>query len=144
MFEDLLDCKRLLREVKLLRCLNNPYTVKLHDVRAPGVGLLGNHDKLFLVMEFCESDLQKLLIKAMYLKELHVKTIIYSLLCGLRYLHAAKIIHRDIKPGNVLLKEDCSVRICDFGLARSLVGVQSLTATILSQELKVISDGMDS
>ncbi len=42
MFEDLLDCKRLLREVKLLRSLDNPYTVKLHDVRAPGLGALGN------------------------------------------------------------------------------------------------------
>ncbi len=64
-----------------------------------------------------------------------MKTIIYSLLCGLRFLHAARIVHRDIKPGNVLLKDDCTVRICDFGLARSLVGVQSLTTKILSDQL---------
>ena len=37
-------------------------------------------------------------------------------------MHSANILHRDLKPANILLNEDCSVFICDFGLSRSLPG----------------------
>ena len=53
-----------------------------------------------------------------------MQTIVYNLLTAVRYLHAAKVIHRDLKPANVLVNEDCSVQVCDFGLARSLNGVE--------------------
>ena len=39
-------------------------------------------------------------------------------LCGLRHLHAASVLHRDLKPSNLLVNSDCTVRLCDFGLAR--------------------------
>jgi serine/threonine protein kinase len=41
----------------------------------------------------------------------------------LKYLHKAKIIHRDLKPGNILVNNDCTIQICDFGLARSMDGI---------------------
>ncbi len=44
------------------------------------------------------------------------------MLCGLNYLHRSKIIHRDLKPANILINDDCTIQICDFGLARSLKG----------------------
>lgn len=47
-----------------------------------------------------------------------LKKILYNLLCGVNYIHSAGIIHRDIKSSNILINEDCNVRICDFGLAR--------------------------
>jgi mitogen-activated protein kinase 1/3 len=46
--------------------------------------------------------------------------IIYNTLCSLSYIHAVNVIHRDVKPGNILLSQDCNVKICDFGLSRSL------------------------
>ena len=49
----------------------------------------------------------------------NIKTIVYQILLGLRYLHLNRIIHRDIKPQNILINSHGSVKIADFGLARS-------------------------
>jgi mitogen-activated protein kinase 1/3 len=67
---------------------------------------------------------------AIYLENKHISTVVYNLLCGLKYLHSANILHRDLKPANVLINEDCSVQIADFGLSRSLEGVESQTMLI--------------
>lgn len=40
------------------------------------------------------------------------------MLCGLKYIHSADVLHRDLKPGNLLVNADCELKICDFGLAR--------------------------
>jgi len=46
------------------------------------------------------------------------------MLRGLLYIHSANCLHRDLKPGNILINEDCTVRICDFGMARSADGFE--------------------
>lgn len=73
-------------------------------------------------MECVESDMKKLLSCSppMPLQEEHIITILYNSLCALNYMHSANIIHRDIKPGNFLINSSCSVKICDFGLARTM------------------------
>ena len=47
-------------------------------------------------------------------------TVLYNLLCGLQLVHSTGVIHRDIKPGNILISNDCGIKICDFGLSRIL------------------------
>ena len=54
----------------------------------------------------------------MELREDHIVTIIYNILCAVQYIHSANIIHRDIKPANILIDSNCGVTLCDFGLAR--------------------------
>ena len=51
----------------------------------------------------------------------HIKYILYNLLCSMKFIHSADIMHRDIKPGNILINADCQIKICDFGLSRSRV-----------------------
>jgi len=50
----------------------------------------------------------------------HIKTIFYNLLCAMHFIHSSNIIHRDIKPANILIDLNCNVKICDFGLSRSI------------------------
>ena len=52
------------------------------------------------------------------LTEAHYQYFIYQILRGLLYIHSAGVIHRDLKTRNLLLNSDCSMKICDFGLAR--------------------------
>jgi len=87
-------------------------------------------DTIYVVLQLSESDLKKVIKSAIYLEAKHIKTVVYNLLCGLKYLHTANIIHRDLKPANVLINEDCSVQIADFGLSRSLKGVQTQSMTL--------------
>lgn len=53
----------------------------------------------------------------------------------MKYLHSAAVIHRDLKPSNILINSDCHIKICDFGLARSLVADQADKDVILTEEV---------
>lgn len=121
MFDDLIDCKRILREISILAKLDHQNIVKLYDVIVPcDVSVF---QELYMVMEICDSDLKKLCRTDVTLTPLHISTLLYNLLVGLRYLHSAGIYHRDLKPANCLVNQDCSVKICDFGLSRA-IGVE--------------------
>jgi len=121
LFEDEVDCKRILREVAILERLKHPYIIELFDIVDPKDK--ETFDTLYVVLELAESDLKKVIKSAIHLQLKHIQTVVYNLLCAIKYLHTGNVIHRDLKPANVLVNEDCSVKICDFGLARSLEGV---------------------
>jgi len=84
-----------------------------------------NFSTLYVVMEHAESDLKKIIKSNIHLEIEHIQTIIYNLLCAIKFLHESNVLHRDLKPANVLINEDCTVKLCDFGLARSTSGVES-------------------
>lgn len=56
----------------------------------------------------------------------------YQIIKGMKYLHSASVIHRDLKPSNILIDSDCHIKICDFGLARSLIADQNNQDIILT------------
>lgn len=118
MFDDLIDCKRILRELAILNRLDHRNVVRIHDIVQPRD--LASFDELYIVMEICDSDLKKLIKQDVQLRPEHVNTLLYSLLVGLKYLHSAGIYHRDLKPANCLCNQDCTVKICDFGLSRAI------------------------
>lgn len=67
-----------------------------------------------------EADLHNVIAEGI-LKEVHIRFIIYQLAKSLKYLHSGSIIHRDLKPSNILVNSNCMIKLCDFGLVRSLI-----------------------
>lgn len=76
---------------------------------------------VYFVMEFVCNNLHHGVIKDESLKLDHqqISYLLYQMLCGIKHLNSANIIHRDIKPTNIGLNEDCSLKIFDLGLART-------------------------
>ena len=85
--------------------------------------------EIYMITELMQSDLHKIIVSPQHLSADHIKVFLYQLLRGVKYLHSAKIMHRDIKPGNLLVNSNCVLKICDFGLARFVVRFPSYTDT---------------
>ncbi|CEG44899.1 cmgc mapk protein kinase [Plasmopara halstedii] len=117
-FDDLVDAKRIVREIRLMRHLVHPHVVSVLDVVRPP--LLATFEDTYIVTDLMETDLHRVINSPEALSSDHIAYITYQLLCGLRYVHSAHIIHRDVKPSNVLINRDCLVKLCDFGLARGI------------------------
>eukprot|EP00931_Biecheleriopsis_adriatica_P084526 TRINITY_DN5840_c0_g2_i1.p1 TRINITY_DN5840_c0_g2~~TRINITY_DN5840_c0_g2_i1.p1 ORF type:complete len:421 (-),score=73.26 TRINITY_DN5840_c0_g2_i1:10-1272(-) len=121
-FEDLVDCKRILREVSILSKLDHRNVVKIHDFHIPAEK--AKFTEIYMIMELCDSDFKKLCKQDVSLSPIHINTLLYNLLVGLNYIHSAGIYHRDLKPANCFVNQDCTVKIGDFGLSRAYQGEQ--------------------
>ncbi|KAL3460980.1 kinase-like domain-containing protein [Aspergillus heterothallicus] len=131
-----------IREISLLKEMNDPNIVRLFNiVHADG-------HKLYLVFEFLDLDLKKYmealpvseggrgkalpdgssLSKNLGLGEAMIKKFMAQLVEGIRYCHSHRILHRDLKPQNLLIDRDGNLKLADFGLARAF-GVPLRTYT---------------
>jgi len=112
---------RFLREARAAAAVNSRFVVSIHAVE-------GGDDGPFLVMEYVRgTSLQQRLNREGRLPTTEIVRIGLAIASGLAAAHERGVLHRDIKPGNVLLAEDGEVKIADFGLARA-VGDEGLTS----------------
>lgn len=121
-FQNETDAQRTYREVMFLTQFNHPNVIRLQNVIKAS-----NEVDIYLVFDYMESDLHKV-IQAGILQEPHKQYILYQLLRALKYLHTGNLLHRDLKPSNCLLDSACELKLCDFGLARTLEQVSEEAA----------------
>lgn len=70
-----------------------------------------NDRDIYLVFEYMETDLHAV-IRASILEDIHKQYTMYQLLKALKYMHSANVLHRDMKPSNLLLNSECLVKVC--------------------------------
>lgn len=117
-----------IREISLLRELSHPNIVKLRDV-------IHTENKLYLVFEFLHQDLKKFMDSSSVtgIPMPLVKSYLFQLLQGLAFCHSHRVLHRDLKPQNLLINAQGEIKLADFGLARAFgVPVRTYTHEVVT------------
>mmetsp|Transcript_24620 Transcript_24620/g.38253 ORF Transcript_24620/g.38253 Transcript_24620/m.38253 type:complete len:194 (+) Transcript_24620:192-773(+) len=120
--DNLRAVKYAIREVRVLEQLSalegNSFTVKLRECFT-SQGCAGFH-LFFLVMDYMPLSLDKILSDhyKLGLGQADVKRIFQSVVKAVSFMHSAGVMHRDLKPQNILIDFDLTAKLCDFGLAR--------------------------
>lgn len=113
---------RFRQEAEIVRGLQHPNIARLQR-------LFQAYNTYFLVMEFCEGvDLARLISGRGRLPESQVRPILGQLACALEYVHRRGFVHRDLKPGNVMITRAGEVKLTDFGIAVPEVVIDQLAA----------------
>jgi serine/threonine protein kinase len=119
-FSDLVDAKRILREIKLLRHFDgHENIINITDIMCLPPDTTNFRD-VYIVTNLMESDMDRIISSGQPLTDQHFQYFLYQVLRGLKYIHSANVLHRDMKPSNLLVNANCDLAICDFGLARGV------------------------
>lgn len=117
-----------IREISILRELSHKNIVNLKDV-------VHQDSKLYLVFEFLDQDLKRYmdLIGKKAMNPMLIKSYLQQLLLGMAFCHAHRVLHRDLKPQNLLIDRAGTLKIADFGLARAFgVPVRTYTHEVVT------------
>jgi len=115
-----------IREISILKELQHPNIVRLHDV-------IHTEKKLTLVFEYLDQDLKKYLDSSDGLDAHTIQSSLFQLLRGIAFCHDRRVLHRDLKPQNLLINKDGELKLADFGLARAFgIPVRSYTHEVVT------------
>ncbi|XP_070585328.1 serine/threonine-protein kinase 36 isoform X2 [Erythrolamprus reginae] len=115
------ELKNLQREIEIMRGLHHPNIVQMLDS-------FETDKEVVMVTDYAEGELFQILEDDGNLPEEQVQVIAAQLISALYYLHSHRILHRDMKPQNILLGKGGMIKLCDFGFARAM-SVQTMVLT---------------
>jgi len=103
--------EKMAQEITLHKTLNHPYVVKLQN-------FFEDSNFVYIILELCRRrSLMELHKRRKAITEPETRYFMHQILLGVSYLHDQKIIHRDLKLGNIFLNDDMEIKLGDFGLA---------------------------
>jgi len=116
-----------IREISLLKELQHPNIVRLYDV-------VHTERKLTLVFEYLDQDLKKYLdVSDGGIEASIMKSFLFQLCRGVDFCHHHRVLHRDLKPQNLLINREGELKLADFGLARAFgIPVRSYTHEVVT------------
>ncbi|XP_058065310.1 serine/threonine-protein kinase fused [Anopheles bellator] len=115
------ELKGLRGECEIQRNIQHPNIIRMLDSHE-------TPNEIIVVTEYAKMDLHKLLRDGS-LSETKTQKITFDLVSALYYLHSHRILHRDLKPQNILLDRNMCAKLCDFGFARNMtMGTHVLTS----------------
>nr|ABW23441.1 CDC2 [Glycine max] len=118
-----------IREISLLKEMQHRNIVRLQDV-------VHSEKRLYLVFEYLDLDLKKHMDSSPeFVKDpRQVKMFLYQILCGIAYCHSHRVLHRDLKPQNLLIDRSTNaLKLADFGLARAFgIPVRTFTHEVVT------------
>lgn len=130
-FDNIIDAKRTLREIKLLRHMEHENVIAIKDIIRPPKKDAFND--VYIVYELMDTDLHQIIRSDQQITDDHCQYFLYQLLRGLKYVHSANVLHRDLKPSNLLLNANCDLKIGDFGLARTTSETDFMTEYVVTR-----------
>ena len=122
--------RRFLRELIVLKHLSHDNILPIRDLIVPE---LRNGRDIYVVYEMMDSDLASVLKSKQQISLSQIRLIFYQLMRGLKYMHSVGVIHRDLKPRNLLINSNCDLKIADFGLVRLETGTPQMTEYVCTR-----------
>ena len=109
------DARRMLQDIRLLRHFRHQNIVGVCDAVVPAS--FDDFDgQVIIVEDYMEANLSQVIQSEQPLSHDHLQFFVYQILCGLKVLHDAGVVHRNLMPGNILINRDCLIRISDIRL----------------------------